>query len=134
MCEIKIFRVKPDNDLLTRIIEYCEKNKIKSGIVVGIIGSLKNAKLGFLKTLPANYITKDFEGPLEIVCAQGNISLCKNELIVHIHLVISNEYTAVGGHLVEAIVFSTAEVVIQELDYRIERKLDDYTGLNEIWN
>lgn len=132
MPKINVFRIKPDNDLLTSIKEFCEKNNITSGIIVGIIGSLTNAKLGFLKTLPANYISKEFDGPLEIVCAQGNISLLEDELVIHIHLLISNDDNAVGGHLVEANVFSTAEVVIQELDYQIQRKLDDYTGLNEI--
>lgn len=134
MCKIRVFRIMPDNDLLEGVKEYCKKNQIQSGIVIGIIGSLKSAKLGFLKSLPANYITKDFSGPLEIVCAQGNISICDKEVVVHIHILVSNEDNAVGGHLVEANVFSTAEGVIQELDYQLKRKLDDYTGLNEIIN
>ena len=134
MSKNNVFRVKPDSDLLLSIKEFCEEKKITSGIIIGIIGSLTSEKLGFLQTLPANYITKDFTGPLEIVCAQGNISMCDGELIIHIHLLVSNEDIAVGGHLVEANIFSTAEVIIQELDFQIERKLDDFTGLNEIQN
>jgi predicted DNA-binding protein with PD1-like motif len=36
------------------------------------------------------------------------------------------------NHVNEAIVFSTAEVFIQELDLLLKRKMDSYTGLREI--
>jgi predicted DNA-binding protein with PD1-like motif len=47
-------------------------------------------------------------------------------------MLVSDENRAIGGHMIEANVFSTAEVVIQELDKQIERKLDNYTGLKEL--
>lgn len=128
----RIFRVKPGKELLGSIQAFCEKNGITSGIVTGIIGSLNSAKLGFLKELPGKYIEKDFNGPLEIIAAQGSIGKMEEELVVHIHMLISDENTAMGGHLIEARVFSTAEVVIQELDEQLKRKLDSYTGLKEI--
>ncbi len=127
-----LFRVKPDKELVESISEYCKSNGITSGIVTGIIGSLRSVKLGFLKELPGKYITKDFQGPLEIVSAQGTVGECENELALHIHILISDEDRAVGGHLNEGKIFSTAEVVITETDQQITRKLDDYTGLKEL--
>jgi predicted DNA-binding protein with PD1-like motif len=32
----------------------------------------------------------------------------------------------------EAIIFSTAEIAIGELDYQLNRALDKFTGLNEL--
>jgi predicted DNA-binding protein with PD1-like motif len=130
--KIHVFRVMPDKELLSSVKAFCESKGIKSGIITGIIGSLKTAKLGFLKELPGKYITKEFKGPLEIVAAQGSIALCDSELIIHIHMLISDDHQAIGGHLSEAQVFSTAEVVIQELDQQLVRKKDEHTGLNEI--
>ena len=127
-----IFRVKPKQELASEIAHYCRQNSISSGVVMGIIGSVVNAKLNFLKELPGKYETKEYKGPLEIVGAQGSVALKDTELIVHVHLQVSSQNECRGGHLVEARVFSTAEVVIGELDYQLYRYADDYTGLNEL--
>ena len=129
---VHVFRVKPDEEIIEAVTQYCQANKITSAIVTGIIGSLQSVKLGFLKELPGKYDTHDFQGPLEIVCAQGTVALCDDQLILHIHIMASNEDGAVGGHLSKGHVFSTAEVVLTELNEQIKRQPDDYTGLNEL--
>jgi predicted DNA-binding protein with PD1-like motif len=130
--KIHVFRIKPKQELLDSINRYCLKSGITSGIIIGIIGSLHNAKLNFLKALPGQYDSVDYNGPLEIVCAQGSIALKDNTQVVHIHLQLSTENLCCGGHLASAVVFSTAEVTIGELDYQLIRHLDSYTGLNEL--
>ena len=130
---IHTFRVKPKAELLQGISSYCTTGQVTSGIIIGIIGSLESAKLNFLMELPGRYVTREYKGPLEIVCAQGSIALKEDaSLLVHIHAQLSEEEQSPGGHLAEAIVFSTAEVVIGELDYQLRRRLDSYTGLNEL--
>ncbi len=130
--QIHVFRVKPDEELVRSITQYCESEHITSAVVTGIIGSLRSVKLGFLKELPGRYETEDFQGPLEIVCAQGTVATYQNEFALHIHIMLSDENHAIGGHLTKARVFSTAEVVIAELDQQISRRFDDYTGLKEL--
>ena len=130
--KVHVFRVKPKQELASEIARYCRQNGISSGVVIGIIGSLVSAKLNFLKELPGKYETEEYKGPLEIVCAQGSVALKDTELIVHVHLQVSSQDECQGGHLLEAEVFSTAEVMIGELDYQLSRYADDYTGLNEL--
>jgi predicted DNA-binding protein with PD1-like motif len=130
--KIHIFRVKPEQELAAEIGYYCRQHGITSGIVIGIIGSLQKAKLNYITDLPGHYEGENYRGPLEIVCAQGSIALKDDELIVHIHVQLADMVGCYGGHLAEAVVFSTAEVVIAELDRQISRSLDSYTGLNEI--
>jgi predicted DNA-binding protein with PD1-like motif len=131
--KIHVFRVKPDQDLLESIEDYCKNNQIISGVIIGMIGSLKIASINYLKSLPANYVNRKYQGPMEIVCSQGTIAKSGEDTIVHLHLVIDNEKETRGGHLAKgSIVFSTAEVVIGELKEQITRKKDDYTGLLEI--
>jgi len=130
--KIHVFRVKPKQELASEIAGYCRQNGISSGVVVGIIGSVTSARLNFLRELPGKYETKEYEGPLEIVCAQGSVALKDSELIIHIHIQLAGLDGCQGGHLVEATVFSTAEVVIGELDYQLYRGTDNYTGLNEL--
>ncbi len=130
--KVHVFRVKPDQELASEIARYCHRNKISSGVVIGIIGSVRSARLNFLMELPGKYVTEGYTGPLEIVCAQGSVALKDDETIVHVHIQLSGRDMCRGGHLAEARTFSTAEVVIGELDYQLHRYTDDYTGLNEL--
>lgn len=129
---IHVFRVKPKQELISQIADYCTHHGITSGVVIGIIGSVESARLNFLKELPGKYETVEYEGPLEIVCAQGSVALKDSELITHVHVQVSSADECRGGHLARATVFSTAEVVIGELDYQLLRYADSYTGLNEL--
>ena len=130
--KVHVFRVKPRQELLSAIANYCSEHGISSGVVIGIIGSLERARLNFLVSLPGNYESVDYAGPLEIVCAQGSVALKEDSLTVHIHIQLSGQDFCRGGHLAEAAVFSTAEVTIGELDYQLRRQTDSYTGLNEL--
>lgn len=127
-----VFRVKPDQELADAIIDYCRQKNVTSGIIIGLIGSLKNARLNYLVELPGKYVPVDYAGPLEIVSAQGSVALKDNEIVLHIHIQLSSREGCYGGHLAGATVFSTAEVTIGELDYQLQRYTDDYTGLNEL--
>ena len=130
--KVHVFRVKPGQELLGEITRYCREHDITSGVIVGIIGSLERARLNFLMELPGRYDSVEYSGPLEIVCAQGSVALKDESTIVHIHIQLSSQDMSRGGHLAEATVFSTAEVVIGELDRQLRRGADSYTGLNEL--
>lgn len=130
--KVHAFRVKPGKELLTEINQYCNKYNISSGVVIGIIGSLKSATLNYLIDLPGKYEGVDYQGPLEIVCAQGSVTMKDKSPIIHIHIQLSTCGGCYGGHLATAIIFSTAEVIIGELDYQLKRQLDSDTGLNEL--
>jgi hypothetical protein len=131
--KIHMFRVMPKKDLAEEILSYCREKGIRSGIIIGIIGSLEKANLGFLKKLPGHYIEKELEGPMEIVSGQGSVALLNKEIITHVHLTVGTDKETLAGHLAKGcIIFSTAEVVIGELEEILKRKKDDYTGLNEL--
>ena len=85
--------------MLNEITRYCQKNEVHSGIVIGIIGSVENAQINFLKALPGKYEGVNYTGPLEIVCAQGPIAMKDNTPIIHIHIQLSEREISSGGHL-----------------------------------
>jgi hypothetical protein len=130
--KIHVFRVKPGQEVLDSILNYCQKNGIESGIIIGIIGSVQDARLNFLEALPGKYDSLDYKGPLEIVAAQGSVAVKDGTLIIHIHMQLAGQDICSGGHLARATVFSTAEVTFGELDYQLRRQEDGYTGLNEL--
>jgi predicted DNA-binding protein with PD1-like motif len=122
----------PGQELLSAITAYCQKNNITSGVIIGIIGSVTKVKLNFLLKLPGDYKTVEYTGPLEIVCAQGTVAKKDDNLLLHIHMQLSSQEMSRGGHVAEAMIFSTAEVTIGEIDFQLNRALDQYTGLNEL--
>jgi len=118
--------------LAAEIARYCSEHNVTSGLVLGIIGSVTSARLNFLVDLPGKYESVDYPGPMEIVSAQGSVALKGEDTVVHIHTQLSRRDMCVGGHLDRAVVFSTAEVAIAELDWQLRREADSYTGLNEL--
>ena len=127
-----VFRVLPKQELVSEILRCCRREGVTSGVVVGMIGSVEEAKLNYLRELPGMYETVEYSGPLEIVCAQGSVALKNGETVLHVHIQLGSRDGCHGGHLVEATIFSTAEVVIGELEQQLRRYADDYTGLNEL--
>ncbi len=127
-----VFRVMPGKELLEEISKYCEVNNIDSAVVIWIIGSLEKARIKYVVKLPAQFESIEYKGPLEIVGAQGTVALKEGKRINHIHIQIADTKVCTGGHLAEGKIFSTAEVCLGELDFQLYRKLDNYTGLNEL--
>jgi predicted DNA-binding protein with PD1-like motif len=129
---VYVFRVMPKRELMTEITHYCEVNNINSAVVIGIIGSLAKVRINYVVSLPAQFESVEYPGPLEIVSAQGTIALKGKERINHIHIQVADLKISTGGHLAEAMIFSTAEVCLGELDFQLHRETDNYTGLNEL--
>ena len=130
--KVHVFRVKPKQELLSSIAQYCRQHGISSGVVIGIVGTVESARLEFLLELPGKCESADYSGPLEIICAQGSVASKDGSQIVHIHIQLAGQNICQGGHLAEATVFSTAEVVVGELDYQLLRQFDSGTGRNEL--
>jgi len=126
-------RIREGEDLAEAIKERVEETGIKAGIFLAI-GSLKEAVLGYLKN--GQYKSVELDGPLEIASCMGNVAVDeKGEVIIHAHLVVSNEDgEAFGGHLMKGShVGATAELIIIEgVGVKLQKVLDEKTKLR-LW-
>ena len=60
----------------------------------------------------------------------GDITLYKDEPKVHAHVVVGKEDgTAHGGHLLEAIVNPTLEIILTESPTYLQREMDEAIGI-----
>jgi len=127
-----VLRVKPGEELISRIREECVRAGIKAGIITGI-GSLKTAKIGFLeRTPPPEFREMEIDGPLELMFV-GNVTEEREGVRIHLHATVSKGEKTFFGHLFNGEIFTTAEVFVISLEgVRITRKLDESTGLEEI--
>ena len=74
---------------------------------------------------------KTLEGDLEVVSIGGNINTMNGETYVHFHISVADEQGSVfGGHLQEAVISGTGELVLTEINGNVDRKFDEEIGLN----
>lgn len=99
------------------------------------IGTFERVTLGYYDTVDKAYRNKDFEEGVEVLTMAGNISKGSDgERIVHAHAVVGrSDYSTLGGHVVEATVGPTVEVVVRTAPTTICRRDDPDTGLN-LWD
>ena len=123
-------RLDKGEKVLERLRDFCSKNNIKAGYFFGI-GSLDGAELAHYIAKAGKYTYQLYRQPLEIVSMNGNMTMMNNESHIHCHACLSDvNMEAMAGHLKEGIVGATCEIVLVKLDTEINRKYDDFTGLN----
>jgi len=95
---------------------------IKAGTFVSGIGMLREATLAYWNG--EEYVQHTVDSPAELLALQGNFSLKEGASFVHCHVTLGHEDGSVeGGHLMDATVNITNEIVIQELPgIRMDRK------------
>ena len=120
-------RLKPGADLKKSIQSFVKTHNIQAGWIVTCAGSLTAYNLRF-----ANQPTgATGTGYFEIVSLGGTLSMNGS----HIHMSISDSTgKTIGGHLLEGcIVYTTAEIVIQQsYDLIFTRKKDGTTEWEEL--
>lgn len=102
------FRLKPGADLKKEIEAFVKANNIQAGWISCGVGSLTDYNIRFANQSEGS---KD-SGHFEIVSLIGTVSVNGS----HIHISVSDSTgKTIGGHLLDSnIVYTTAEIVIQE--------------------
>ena len=125
-----VIRIDKDEKIVETLIKVCVANEITNGNITGI-GAVSKAKIGLFKPEEKKYFSKELLGDYEITSLNGNISTMNGEVYLHLHINLADEeYKTFGGHLNEAVVSATCEVIIEKIEGRVERELDIETGLN----
>jgi uncharacterized protein len=95
------------------------------------IGAFQRAVLGFFDYDSKEYERIPVDEQCEVVSLLGNIALTDGEPSLHIHAVLGvRGGRAVAGHLLEATVRPTLEVMLTETPAHLVRCKDSTTGLS----
>jgi len=107
------------------------KAKGLAGSSFKAIGALSQVKLGWLNWETRTYETSvDLPEQLELLSLIGDIALKDGEPQVHAHVVVGRrDGTAHGGHLLQAIVRPTCELVLTESPAHLQKRLDPESGI-----
>ena len=95
------------------------------------IGALSHAKLGWFNWETKKYEEAiQFDEQLELLSLIGDIALKQDEPQVHAHLVVGRrDGSAYGGHLLEARVRPTCELILTESPEHLRKYVDPVSGL-----
>lgn len=127
-----VLRLDKGEEVLAGLRRLCDDQDIRLGMVTGI-GAVNLANVGIFVQDTKEYHTRQYKGSMEIVSLLGNISRMQGETYIHLHVTLTGEnYEAFGGHLNEAWVGATCELIIDVIDGRVERELSPEIGLNLI--
>lgn len=130
-------RVDKSENVIETIKEICKKEGICGGYFQGI-GACSTATLSTYIPEQNDFIDHKISGMLEMVSLMGNITMdCHNQPFLHSHAVFSylnqaGEIAVAAGHLKEAKIGYTGEIIITPADDTIGRQFDTNAGI-EVW-
>jgi len=94
------------------------------------VGGFSSATLGYFDVDAKEYRKIPVTEQVEVLSLVGGITLDGDQRKVHAHVVVGRrEGTAMGGHLLQARVRPTLEVIIVEAPEALQRHHDPATGL-----
>ena len=125
-----VMRIDKGEEVLTqlKVMALTENIQLAS---VRALGATNDFTVGVFKVDEKKYYANHFTGDFEIVSLTGTISTMNGDYYAHLHMSAGDEQGRVfGGHLNEAIISATCEMVVEVIDGRVERAYDDDIGLN----
>lgn len=125
-----IMRLDPNEEICGQLLYVAEKENIMLAQISGL-GAINNFTTGVFDTVNKEYHSNNFSGAFEIVSLTGTLTRKEKEPYLHAHLSAGDlKGNVFGGHLNNAIVSATAEIVIRIINGNTERKYSEEIGLN----
>ena len=127
-----IVRMDPGEEILGQLRVFAEAEQVKLASVTAL-GAVKDFTVGVFDTNAKVYKSTRFQGGYEIVSLVGSINTMNDAFYCHLHMCAADqEGHAFGGHLNEAVISATCEMVVTCLPGRTDRVFSEEVGLNLI--
>ena len=137
-----IIKIKPGERLRERLGAFARQAGVKNAVVISAVGSVRDASFRGIKAGAKRPITEprmhqhELPGPLELLGLEGNlISDDSGEIDCHLHVLLGKSSgEVVGGHLFDAEVFASCEIVLTEMVVEgVERHVSKSAGTPTIY-
>lgn len=116
-------------EVMDGLLAFAREHKLVSGHLTGI-GAISNAVIGYFDPQTKSYLRNAEKEQAEVLSLTGNLALVNNEPFFHVHVALGlRDGAARGGHLFEATVQPTVELILTTYPRPVRRKIDPATGL-----
>lgn len=116
------------------VMEGLEAFAVREGLTAASfsgIGAFSDAVTGYFDWDSKNYLKNRIDEQVEVASLNGDVALAPDGAqAVHVHVVLGRrDGSAIAGHLVEAHVRPTLEVVLTETPAHLQKAVDSQSGL-----
>jgi predicted DNA-binding protein with PD1-like motif len=116
-------------EFLSGLVDFAKREGLVASHFTAI-GAFRDVTLGYFDRPKKAYLKNKLHEQVEVLSLVGDIALDEGEPKVHAHVVVGkSDSTAHGGHILEAHVWPTLEVVITTSPVHLRRIHDPETGL-----
>ena len=117
------------DEVLERLGQFLNENEVTAARFTGI-GACQSVALGYYDWEATDYVRIPIEEQVEVVSLVGDVALTDDEPQIHAHAVVAkHDASAHGGHLLEAVVRPTLEIVLIDSPTHLRKRFDARTGL-----
>lgn len=137
-----ILKIRPGERVGEQLVAFARESGLKNAVIISAVGSLKNVRFRGIKTGAKRPITAprmqvhEVEGPLELCGLEGNLFPDESGSVdCHLHIMVAKSSGEVlGGHLFDAEVFASCEIILTEvLVAGVERHASKSGGVATIY-
>ena len=117
------------DDVLPELTAFARTQRL-SGSHFTAIGAFSDVTLGFFDRQRKDYRKIIIAEQVEVLSLVGDVALENGEPKIHAHVVVGKaDGTAHGGHLLQARVWPTLELILEESPTHLRRRFDSTAGL-----
>jgi predicted DNA-binding protein with PD1-like motif len=118
------------DDAVALLSEFARAEHLSSAQITGI-GAFERAVLGYFEWQRKEYLRIPVDEQVEVLSLLGDVALGPDDVpAVHVHAVLGRrDGSTAGGHLLEATVRPTLELVVTESPAHLHKRKDPTTGL-----
>ena len=116
------------DEVIAGLTEFAQKNHLGASRITGI-GGIEDATVGSFDRQQSKHLPIQIHQQSEVLSLLGDIALFHGKPVVHLHMVVGfPDGSAHGGHLLEAHVWPTMEVIVTDYPNTMHKKLDAESG------
>ena len=120
------------DEAFSGLLEFAEKYQVTSAHFTAI-GALEGATLGWFDPKRKMYKKIPIVGQHEVIGMSGDIALYQGKPVVHTHMLVGiSDGTIRGGHVLDAFVSPTLEVMVTVDPVTMQKRFDPATDLTLI--
>ena len=137
-----IISIQPGAKLVEQLLLFARHVGLEHGAIVSAIGSVRNVQFSDIQAGARLPITEPrmpvhrIEGPLDLLGLEGNLVPTESGSVdAHLHIFgAKSSGEVVGGHLIEAEVFATCEIILSEYQVEgVERQRSKTGGVDTLF-
>ena len=125
-------RLDRGDEITASLLELCGKEDIRLAQVQGI-GGCMSAAVGIFDPDKREYVRHEVTAMLELISLDGNVTEYEGKPYLHAHAAFAynkdGEAHTLTGHLLEAVIGLTGEIVITPAEGRISREFISDLGI-----